>query len=301
MKKNMKIKKDTILKVKEKMELMDFLAFHLQGKSKNNLKSLLTHGQVTVDSQMVSQHNHILAVDQEIKINWNKDRDVKKMNGVQILFEDDNIIVANKDAGILSVSTGGREEDTAYNKLKDYVKSNNPTNKIFIVHRLDRNTSGIMMFAKTAEAQQLLQTDWKKYIISRKYSVLAEGKIEDDKGTITSWLKENTAFVVYSSKTDNGGKKAVTNYEVIKKTNNFTLLEASLETGRKNQIRVHMQDIKHPIVGDKKYGAIGNPIKRLGLHARVLEFIHPITGEKYKFETKIPASFDKVFKRMRKR
>jgi len=301
LKKNMKIKRDTILKVKEKIQLMDFLAFHLQGKNKNNLKSLLTHGQITVDSQMVSQFNHILSVDQTVQINWNKDRDVKKIQGVQILFEDDNIIVANKDAGILSVSTGGRNEDTAYNKLKDHIKANNPANKIFIVHRLDRNTSGIMMFAKTAEAQQLLQSDWKKYILSRKYTVLVEGKVENDKGTITSWLKENAAFVVYSSKTDNGGKKAITNYEVIKKTNNFTLLEASLETGRKNQIRVHMQDIKHPIVGDKKYSASGNPIKRLGLHARVLEFIHPITGKEYKFETKIPASFEKVFKRMRKR
>jgi 23S rRNA pseudouridine1911/1915/1917 synthase len=203
----MKIKRNTVLKVKEKMELMDFLSFHLQGKSKNNLKSLLTHGQITVDSQMVSQFNHVLAVDQTVEINWNKDRDVKKMQGVQILFEDDNIIVANKDAGVLSVSTGGRDEDTAYNKLKDHIKANNPANKIFIVHRLDRNTSGVMMFAKTAEAQQLLQSDWKKYILSRKYSVLVEGKVENDKGTITSWLKENTAFVVYSSKTDNGGKK----------------------------------------------------------------------------------------------
>ena len=301
MKKNIKIKKDTILRVKEQMELLDFLTFHLQGKSKNNLKSLLTHGQVTMDSQIISQYNQLLEIGQEIKINWNKDRDIKKMNGIKILFEDDHIIVANKDAGVLSVSTGGRDENTAYNKLKDYVKSNNPKNKIFIVHRLDKNTSGIMMFAKTAEAQQLLQSDWKKYIISRKYSVLVEGKLADDKGSITSWLKENSVFVVYSSKIDNGGKKAITNYEVIKKTPNYTLLEASLETGRKNQIRVHMQDIKHPIVGDKKYGASGNPIKRLGLHARVLEFIHPITEKEYKFETSIPGAFDKVFKRMRKK
>jgi 23S rRNA pseudouridine1911/1915/1917 synthase len=125
--------------------------------------------------------------------------------------------------------------------------------------------------------------------------------MEEDKGTITSWLKENAAFVVYSSKTDNGGKKAITNYEVIKKTNKYSLLEASLETGRKNQIRVHMQDMKHPIVGDKKYGASDNPIKRLGLHARVLEFIHPITGKEYKFETTTPGAFDKVFKRMRRK
>jgi len=301
LKKNIKVKRDTILKVKEKMELMEFLAFHLQGKSKNNLKSLLTHGQVIVDSQIVSQYNKVLEVGQEVRINWSKDRDTKKMKGVKIIFEDDHIIIVNKEAGILSVSTGKKDENTAYNKLKDHVKSQDPKNKIFIVHRLDRNTSGVMMFAKTPEAQQLLQSNWKKHIISRKYSVLVEGKVKEDKGTITSWLKENSAFVVYSSKYDNGGKKAITNYEVIKKNNSYSLLEASLETGRKNQIRVHMQDIKHPIVGDKKYGAHGNPIKRLGLHARVLEFIHPITGKEYKFETAIPGSFEKVFKRMRRK
>jgi 23S rRNA pseudouridine1911/1915/1917 synthase len=297
----MKIKRDTILKVKEEMELMDFLGFHLQGKSKNNLKSLLTHGQITVDNQIVSQYNHKLEIGQEVKINWNKDRDVKKMKGIKILFEDDHIIIANKEEGVLSVSTGGKNENTAYNKLKDHVKSQDPKNKIFIVHRLDKNTSGIMMFAKSAEAQQILQSNWKHYILSRKYTVLVEGRIKEDKGTITSWLKENSAFVVYSSKFDNGGKKAITNYEVIKKNTNYTLLEASLETGRKNQIRVHMQDLGHPIVGDKKYGANGNPIKRLGLHARVLQFIHPITGKEYKFETTIPGAFEKVFKRMRRK
>ena len=293
----MRIRRDTILKVKENMELMEFLAFHLQGKSKNNLKSLLSHGQVTVDNQIVSQYNHKLEVGQEVKINWNKDRDIKKMNGVKILFEDDHIIVVNKDAGILSVSTGGRDENTAYNKLKEHVKSQDPKNKIFIVHRLDKNTSGIMMFAKTAEAQQILQSSWKHYILSRKYSVLVEGRVKEDKGTITSWLKENSAFVVYSSKTDNGGKKAVTNYKVVKKNKNYSLLEASLETGRKNQIRVHMKDIGHPIVGDKKYGATSNPIKRLGLHARVLEFLHPITGKQYKFETTVPGAFERMVKK----
>ncbi len=297
----MKIKKSTVLKVRESMELMEFLAIHLQGKSKNNLKSLLTYGQISVDSQVISQYNFKLSQNQEVVINWNKNRDVKKLNGIKIIFEDEHIVVINKEEGILSVSTGGREEKTAYNKLKNHVKSEDPKNKIFVVHRLDKNTSGIMMFAKTPEAQQLLQSNWKEYIISRKYSVLVEGKVKQDKGVITSWLKENTAFVVYSSKVDNGGKKAITNYEVIKKTNNYSLLEATLETGRKNQIRVHMQDIKHPIVGDKKYGAVGNPIKRLGLHARVLEFIHPITKKEYKFETTVPRSFDRVFKRMRKK
>lgn len=301
MKKNMKIKRNTVLKVKEAMELMAFLEFHLQGKSKNNLKSLLTHGQITIDSQVVSQYNHQLEIGQEVIINWNKDRDVKKMTGVSIIFEDEHLIIVNKEEGVLSVSTGGRNENTAYNKLKDYVKSNDPKNKIFIVHRLDKNTSGIMMFAKTAEAQQLLQSDWKKYITARKYSVLVEGRVKEDKGTITTWLKENAAFVVYSSKIDNGGKKAITNYELVKKSNTYSLLEASLETGRKNQIRVHMKDLMHPIVGDKKYGATGNPIKRLGLHARVLEFTHPITEKEYKFETKVPNAFDRVFKRMRRK
>jgi 23S rRNA pseudouridine1911/1915/1917 synthase len=297
----MKIKRDTVLTVREEMEIMSFLMAHLQGKSKNNIKSLLSHGQVTVDSQVVTHVKHPLKVGQEVRINWNKDRDVKKkLNGIKILFEDKYIIVIHKDSGVLSVSTGGKDENTAYNKLKDHVKSQDPRNKIFIVHRLDKNTSGVMMFAKTPEAQQILQSNWKDYIISRKYSVLVEGSVKNNKGSITSWLKENNAFVVYSSKFDNGGKKAVTNYEVIKKNKNYTLLEASLDTGRKNQIRVHMQDMGHPIVGDKKYGAQSNPIKRLGLHAKTLEFIHPITGKKYKFESPIPGAFDRTVKTRKK-
>ena len=171
----------------------------------------------------------------------------------------------------------------------------NRKNRVYIVHRLDKDSSGVMMFAKSIEIQERLQNDWQKAIIDRRYVVVAEGIVENMEGTITSWLKESSALIMYSYKFDNGGQKAITHYNVLKKNEDFTLLEAKLDTGRKNQIRVHMQSLGHSIIGDKKYGATQNPIKRLGLHALLLAFKHPVTGEDMRFETPIPKSFLSLF------
>ena len=165
-----------------------------------------------------------------------------------------------------------------------------------MVHRLDRETSGIMMYAKDEKTQYTLRDNWHDIVYDRRYVAVVSGEIVEDGGTISSWLKDNKAYITYSSQTDNGGKFAVTHFNVLARTTEHTLVEFKLETGRKNQIRVHSADIGHPVCGDTKYGNGDNPLLRLCLHAYILCFYHPVTGERLDFETPIPASFNKLFK-----
>ncbi|OQY09704.1 MAG: hypothetical protein B6I28_02545 [Fusobacteriia bacterium 4572_132] len=202
MKKNnfkQKVKSPTIFNVKEKAELMNFLINNLPKKSKNNIKSLLVHRQVWVNNKPITQYNYLLEPGKTVTINWNKVRVEENYKGVKILFEDKDIIVIQKQAGLLSIASEKEKEKTAYNILKEHVKSEDPRNKIFVVHRLDRETSGVMMFAKTPKMQQTLQTSWKKIVQERKYIAVVEGNVKHEKDTIISWLKENNALVIYSS------------------------------------------------------------------------------------------------------
>lgn len=287
--------KQTYLKVTEPTELMKFLLVEIPNKSRNEVKSLLAHHQITVDHEVISQYNHPLKIGQDVVVNWTKVWAEKQPQGLNILFEDPYLIIIEKQAGLLSIATAAEKEQTAYSILSDHVKKRDPKNKIFVLHRLDRDTSGIMMFAKSEKVQQLLQNAWKETVLERSYIAVVEGFVTQQQGTISSWLTESKTFKVYSSRKPNDGQKAVTHYEVLKKNKHYSLLEVKLETGRKNQIRVHMQDIGHSVIGDKKYGATKNPIGRLGLHARVLAFSHPITGEKVRYETDIPQAFLNLF------
>lgn len=283
------------LKVTEDNELMKFLLAQLPQKNRNNIKSLLRDRQVLVEDEVITQYNHQLKAGQRVKIRWEKQFSGEKaLRGITIIFEDNYIIVVDKHAGILSVSTERKNQQTAYSILSSYVKTINPSNKIFIVHRLDRETSGVMLFAKSEKVQQLFQDSWHKIITEKTYLALTEGSVDPDEGVVESFLKENKAMIVYSTK-DNDGQRAVTRYEVLKKNENFSLLKVNPETGRKNQIRVHMKDIRHSIVGDKKYGSNVNPIGRLGLHAWILAFEHPVTKEQMRFESKIPRRFERLF------
>ncbi|AHF06222.1 RluA family pseudouridine synthase [Desulfitobacterium metallireducens] len=285
----------TSFKVTEPTELMPFLSQQLPDQGRNNIKSLLAHHQILVDDEMVSQYNHPLVIGQQVSVIWGKVRKENQPRGLEILFEDDYLIVVVKEAGLLSIATAKEREQTAYSILSDHVKKKDAKNRIFIVHRLDRDTSGIMLFAKSEKVKKLLQESWKDAVEERRYIAITEGPVTKPEETITSWLKESKAYIMYSSPTPNGGQKAVTHYKVLKKNKNYSMLEVELETGRKNQIRVHMQDLGHPIIGDKKYGSLKNPIRRLGLHARVLAFRHPITGEDVRFETEIPKEFLSLF------
>ncbi len=281
------------VKVAQPSELMQFLLTQLPNKSRNNIKSLLTRCQVSVDNQVVSRFDYPLQIGQEVVVNWTRVEEQPK--GLKIIYEDPDIVVIEKQAGMLSIATAKEKELTAYSMLSEHVKKSDPKNRIFVVHRLDRDTSGVMLFAKSEKIKQALQNNWKDVVLERSYNVVAEGKVTKEQGTVTSWLKEAKSLIMYSSRTPNGGQKAVTHYRVLKKNDSYSLLEVHLETGRKNQIRVHMQDLGHSIIGDKKYGAAKNPISRLGLHARVLAFSHPVTGKKMRFESEIPREFLRLF------
>lgn len=287
-------KHNTSFKVDKDSELMKFLREKMPENSRNSIKSLLTQRKIMVDDKIVSQYNAPLKAGQLVTINKTK---ITKhnLNGVTILFEDNDILVVEKERGILSIATKNEREKTAYNILKNYLKEKNPKDKIFVVHRLDRDTSGVMIFAKSEKAQDILQTTWNDSVKERTYVALVEGNVKKDKDTIISYLAENKAFITYSTDNEEEGKKSISHYKVLKRNKNYSLLEVNIETGRKNQIRVHMQDIGHSVVGDKKYGSTKNPINRLGLHAHTIVFTHPITKEVLSFTSKIPEAFLSIF------
>ncbi|NIK76261.1 23S rRNA pseudouridine1911/1915/1917 synthase [Paenibacillus castaneae] len=283
--------------VTESIELLPFLIKSISGAGRNVIKSILAHGQVSVNGKSTTAYNMQLQPGDTITVSKERPQEKPPMEGLSIMFEDEHIIVVKKEAGLLSVSSdsGQENEVTAYRQLMAHVRLENAKNRIFIVHRLDRDTSGVMMFAKSEAVQQQLQNSWQDTVQERIYVALVEGAVKKEKGTITSWLKESKTLKMYSSFHANDGLHAVTHYKVLRTSKSFSLLEVQLETGRKNQIRVHMEDIGHPVVGDKKYGARTRIIGRLGLHARVLAFTHPITGKLVRFETDIPKLFLKPF------
>ena len=288
-------KNKTIFNVFESTPLMDFLIENMPHKNRNNIKSLLRNKQVLVDDQPVSQFNHLLVPGQKVKISSSRSRMEQKFRDFTIVFEDDDLIVIDKAAGLLSIATKNEKRNTAYSLLSGYVKRTDAGHKIFIVHRLDRDTSGLMVFAKNEEVKNTLQKNWNEAVLEKTYVAVVEGTVVEPEGTIESYLYEDKVFRVHSSQNPRKGLRAVTHFSVLKANKNCTLLNVNIETGRKNQIRVHMQEMGHCIVGDKKYGATTNPIRRLGLHAQKLVFSHPVTGETLNFETKIPVAFSRLF------
>ena len=286
-------KQDTTWVVKEKTEVLKFLIEMMPSQSRKSVKSILSRGQIFVNGKGTTQFNDALVPGDRVEIRSAASN--IKLKGIQIFHEDEDIIVVEKEAGVLSIASEKESKITAYRLLSDYVQKKNPRNRIFVVHRLDRDTSGVMVFARRREVQQRLQNAWKNAVKERTYIALVEGTVTEG-GKITSWLTENKALIMRSSKNPNKGKKAVTRYKVLKSNKKFSLLKVNLDTGRKNQIRVHMQDLGHPIVGDKKYSAQNNPIRRIGLHAHVISFNHPVTGELLRFESKVPEEFTRGFK-----
>lgn len=285
---------DTKLNVTEETELLVFLLKKIN-KTRNDVKVLLRDKHIFVEGRAVTQFNHILKPGQVVEVKWKKGPEEQKQRGLSIVFEDQYLIVIEKQEGVLSIATEKQKDNNAYSTLSNYVKKQSLGNRIFIVHRLDRETSGLMIFAKSERVQKLLQESWNDTIEERTYLAVTEGAVEKEEGTIVSYLVESKALIVYSTQNPDSGQKAVTHYEVLRRSTKYSLVKFNLETGRKNQIRVHAKDIKHPIVGDAKYGATSNPINRLGLHAWVLSFKHPITKENLRFETEVPAKFMRLF------
>lgn len=282
--------KNKSLEIAEADTLLNFLFTSLNHLSKTTVKSLLAHRQITVNGRPTTQFDTPLKPGDKVFIGFDKTGRPFYHPQLDIVYEDDFLIVINKAAGLLSMATERIREKTAYHLLSDYLKQKDPHNRIFILHRLDRETSGLMMFAKNPEIQKKLQDHWDETILERKYVAVVEGRPDRKSGTIRSYIAENTAFVVHKTNAEEG-KLAITHYRLLKSNPQFSLLELELETGRKNQIRVHMQEIGTPVTGDKKYGARYNPLGRLALHAFKLRFIHPETQKEMNFETPLPKRF----------
>ena len=302
----MRRKQDTVFRVEAHSELMSFLLSKLGGMTRTSVKQLLSQRRVTVNAGIQTRHDTPVKPGDMVQINQGRGNVELRHPKLRVIYEDNALIVVEKKNGLLTVPYNPKSSEmTAYSILKDYVRKQSNRNTVHVVHRLDRETSGVLVFAKSAELQEYMRTYWKQLVTRRTYVALVEGHLEKKEGTITSWLTEdNQTAMVYSSDKDNGGQKAITNYKVLKATTigegdqeiNISLVELNLETGRTNQIRVHMQSIGHPIIGDRKYGH-GNeysPIDRLCLHARTLEFIHPMTEKKVRFEAPLPKEFKVV-------
>ena len=274
---------------------MEFLATQMPQASRTKLKSLLSKRIVFVDNVITTQYNFPLKPGMKVQISRSRNNHEFHNKLLNIVYEDAYLIVVEKKPGLLSVSTERQKERTACTILNEYLKrSAGRQSRVYVVHRLDRDTSGLMMFAKDEKTQHTLRDNWHKIVFDRRYVAVVAGEMEKDLGIVRSWLTDRTLYV-YSSPTDDGGKESVTHYRTIKRANGYSLVELHLETGRKNQIRVHMQDLGHPVVGDGRYGFEDiNPIGRLALHAFKLCFYHPVTGEKLQFETPYPADFKKL-------
>lgn len=274
--------------------LMPFLLEAMPQRKRTTVKELLKHNQVAVNGKPVTQFDNPLGPGDEVKVNLTREFRVFYHRRLKLVYEDDDIIVVEKGYGLLSVSTDRVKDGTVYSIVREYVKWNNPGNKVFIVHRLDRDTSGLMMLAKNIETKERLQHNWNNMVLNRKYLAVVEGVPEPADGVVESYLAQNKGMEVYSTDKPEEGQLAITHYHTLRAGNGYALMEVELDTGRKNQIRVHMKDLGHPISGDRKYGAKTSPISRLALHAQTLRFVHPTTRRVMDFSTPVPPAFAKM-------
>lgn len=283
----------------EDKPLLEFLLDVVKNSSRTDIKSWLKHGQIMLNGEVTSAFDAPVYPGSVVKINTSRQFIRLRHPRVKLLYEDDHVIVIDKGYGLLSVgipNPSKKKIESAYDIVREYLKKKDPRNKLFVVHRLDRDTSGVMMFAKTEEAQETLRHNWNNYILERLYVALLEGFVKENEGTIKSRLTENSQYKVYSTENDEEGKLAVTRYKVAGRGHGLSLCEFTLDTGRKNQIRVHASDLGHPICGDKKYGANQSRLGRLCLHAKTLRFAHPVTKKDMYFESPVPVGFYKAIR-----
>ena len=281
--------------VTEEQPLLEFLLSNVK-QSKNKIKLTLQGQGVKVNGKTVTQFDYQLQPGMKVAVSKTKrNQQAFKSRYVKIVYEDRWLIVIEKQPGILSMA-GGHSSLNVKTVLDDYFKKSRQKCTAHVVHRLDRDTSGLMVYAKDMETEQILEHNWHQIVYDRRYVAVLSGEMEQDEGTIENWLKDNKAYITYSSPVDNGGKLAITHFHVLDRTTDHSLVEFKLETGRKNQIRVHAADMGHPVCGDVKYGNGDDPLHRLCLHAWLLCFEHPWTHQPMEFETTIPATFKHLFK-----
>jgi len=282
--------------VAEERPLLDFLLENVKSESRSKIKATLKGRGIKVDGKTVTQFDFALQPGMKVAVSTTKrNREVFKNRYVSIVYEDRFIVVVEKNVGILSMAAGHSSLNVK-SVLDDYFRKTKQRCTAHVVHRLDRDTSGLMVYAKDMQTEQELEQNWHDIVYDRRYVAVVSGEVEEDGGTIANWLKDNKAYFTYSSQTDNGGKYAVTHFHTLARTTEHSLVEYRLETGRKNQIRVHSADMNHPVCGDVKYGNGDDPIGRLCLHAYLLCFFHPVTHERMEFETPIPIAFKRLFK-----
>ncbi|MBQ5958302.1 MAG: RluA family pseudouridine synthase [Bacteroidales bacterium] len=281
-------------KVDEPAKLMEFIMKKMDGISRTKVKQYLSNGSVMVDGERTSKFDFDLQPGMTVEIGKPTAKERFYSKWLKVVYEDKYLVVIDKKEGLLTNSPT-KEQDTAQSILNQYFTASQQRCRAHTIHRLDRDTSGLMLFAKDKKIAMSFEENWKEKVYDRRYVAVVEGRLEPREGTVESWLKDNKMFVTYSSPTDNGGKYAITHYQVLVSNNRYSLVDFHLETGRKNQIRVHAQDLGHPIVGDEKYGSTDNSLGRLCLHAYRLCFIHPVTGKEHEFETPFPKVFEKPF------
>lgn len=281
--------------VEEDAQLLDWLIANLKGLSRNKVKDTLHGRGIKVNGKIVTQFDYPLTRGMKISVSKSKKNDTFKSRYVNLVYEDPYLMVIEKKPGILSMAAGHKSLNVK-TVLDDYFRQTKQRCTAHVVHRLDRDTSGLMVYAKDMQTEQTLEHEWHNIVYDRRYVAVVSGEMEEDEGTIANWLKDNKAYVTYSSPVDNGGKYAVTHFHVLDRTTEHSLVEYKLETGRKNQIRVHSADMNHPVCGDVKYGNGDDPIHRLCLHAYMLHFFHPVTRARMEFETPIPSQFRMLFK-----
>ena len=279
-------------KVVQDAVLIEFIMDKMHGISRNRAKALISNRVVLVNNVITTHPLAELKAGQVVQIDRSKRKMAFHSNELDIVYEDPYLLVVDKHPGLLSMSNNSRQQ-TVQTVLNRYLEKGGGRSTSHLVHRLDRDTSGLMVYAKDVQTQQSLIHGWQELVTDRRYIALVEGELENKHGRVESWLTEDKRFITHSSPVDNGGKFAVTHYEVLMSSNGYSLVECELETGRKNQIRVHMADLGHPVVGDRKYGSEKDPMRRLGLHAFMLCFTHPVTGKHMRFETPVPVLFEK--------
>lgn len=284
-----------VFDISKEQPLLEFLLENIKSESRTKIKATLRGRGIKVDGKTITQFDYLLKPGMTVSVSKHKrDDQILKSRYVKIVYEDRFIVVVEKNIGILSMPAGHSTLNVK-SVLDNYFHKSRQRCTAHVVHRLDRDTSGLMIYAKDIETEQVLEHNWHDIVFDRRYVAVVSGEVEDEGGTISSWLKDNKAYITYSSPVDNGGKYAVTHFQTLARTTEYSLLEYKLETGRKNQIRVHSADIGHPVCGDTKYGNGDDPLHRLCLHAYKLCFYHPVTGKPMEFETPIPSLFKSLF------
>ncbi len=281
-------------RVETEKPLLEWLLENLKGMSRSKIKATLKGKGIKVDGRIVTQFDYPLTPGMKISVSLNKQNDLFKSRYVKLVYEDRYLVVVEKTEGILSMAAG-KQSPNVKSILDGYFLLSRQKCRAHVVHRLDRDTSGLLIYAKDMQTEQILEHEWHDIVYDRRYVAVLSGEMEEDEGTVTGYLKDNKSFITYSSPTDNGGKFAVTHFRTLARTTEHSLVEFKLETGRKNQIRVHAADLGHPVCGDIKYGNGDDPVHRLCLHAYLLCFYHPVTHERMEFETPIPPSFRRLF------